>query len=842
MLRRSIECIHKLHNNLNKLLIVAATLMVSGCGLHVDKVPELTPSAVTLVTSSKQQFSITQLAGGTTWSINGTTGGNANVGTITPSGLYTPPIIAPSVPVTVTASSVAAPGLSTSATVQLLNPEPKIDEFAPAIFVAGDSSMAVNVRGSGFIPISSVAVNGIKVPTTYVSATELQFSMPSSISIEPAVSVSVSTPGPGGGEAPARTLPILSPGSAVVYVSTTAQFRVADLPGGTVWMVNGIVGGSAEFGYISATGVYSAPPIPPTSNITITAQSSFLTSVKANAVVAVHNPAPILTGVDQSTALVPPNGITLGISGHDFTAQSQVVAGSSPVTTGYVSESELKAQIAADKVRDNPTLQLSVQTPGPGGGVSSSIPVTLIPTGTIQATAHPLVAEYSMALPAQSSMTVEFGIDDHYGRNTWTRPAPDGGGTVAMLVAGMRSATTYHLRAYVDLSSGVRIYDSDHVFTTGPLPQVKFPRTDVSPSDTPLSGRGVDLISSVNSAIGAVVTDPDGAVVWYNDAPLVMPIRQLSNGNFLITAGNDVREVDLAGTIVRQITADDLNAALNAAGFSLQVVQSAYEPPFHHDAIRLDNGHWILLVSDDKTFDDLPGYPGTTTVAGDALIDLDENNHPVWVWRAFDHLDVNRHPIWFPDWTHSNAVVYTPDGNLLVSMRHQSWVIKIDYANGTGSGAVLWRLGPDGDFTLASGDPQQWFYTQHFPVLLDSAGSFFHLAIFDNGDARPDATGQPCIFTGGCYTRAIILSADESARTADISWQYSPGWFASWGGSVGVLPNGNVEFDSSTVDGAPARIIEVTPGSMPQVVWQMDTSSAFYRAYRIPSLYPGVQW
>ena len=87
------------------------------------------------------------------------------------------------------------------------------------------------------------------------------------------------------------------------------------------------------------------------------------------------------------------------------------------------------------------------------------------------------------------------------------------------------------------------------------------------------------------------------------------------------------------------------------------------------------------------------------------------------------------------------------------------------------------------------------------------------------------------------------MNVDELARTADVSWEYAPGWFSSWGGSIRVLSNGNVECDSSSVDGGYSRVIEVMAGAEPQLVWQMDTSDAFlYRAYRIPSLYPGVQW
>jgi hypothetical protein len=80
--------------------------------------------------------------------------------------------------------------------------------------------------------------------------------------------------------------------------------------------------------------------------------------------------------------------------------------------------------------------------------------------------------------------------------------------------------------------------------------------------------------------------------------------------------------------------------------------------------------------------------------AGDALVDVDPSGNPVWVWNTFDDLDVNRHPMNFPDWTHSNDMLYSSDDhNLPLSIRHQNWVVKIEYLDGQGSGKVLWRLG-----------------------------------------------------------------------------------------------------------------------------------------------------
>jgi len=186
-----------------------------------------------------------------------------------------------------------------------------------------------------------------------------------------------------------------------------------------------------------------------------------------------------------------------------------------------------------------------------------------------------------------------------------------------------------------------------------------------------------------------------------------------SDGNPLPAGTVDVvREIDLTGATIREISIDTLNSRLAAAGMNYVASD------IHHDVAVLPNSHWILLVNSTQQFTDLPGKQGvSTTVLGDALVDLDANLNPVWLWNTFDHLDVTRAPQGYPDWTHANAVLYSPtDGNLLLSIRHQSWIIKIDYANGAGSGDVLWHLGYQGDFTLEGGtDPTDWFSLQHGP-------------------------------------------------------------------------------------------------------------------------------
>jgi arylsulfate sulfotransferase len=180
-------------------------------------------------------------------------------------------------------------------------------------------------------------------------------------------------------------------------------------------------------------------------------------------------------------------------------------------------------------------------------------------------------------------------------------------------------------------------------------------------------------------------------------------------------------------------------------------------------------------------------------------------------------------------------------------VRHQSWILKIDYANGAGTGNVVWKLGEDGDFTLLGGDSSQWFYAQHYPDVLNTNGSKMTLAVWDNGNLRIDPDGTACGSTpsaSACYSRATIFQVDESTNVANLLWQDLPGFFSNWGGSMQTLSNGDVEFDmTNPFNQAASQIMEVTQSDSPQVVWQMNVVGAnAYRGYRIPSLYPGVTW
>jgi len=489
-----------------------------------------------------------------------------------------------------------------------------------------------------------------------------------------------------------------------------------------------------------------------------------------------------------------------------------------------------------------------------GGSTSTKAPTA---TGSVAKTTNPLVAQYSLTAGCNGPSLVEFGPDTSYGRSTnWVQVSANQ--KTDILVAGMRASTTYHMRAQT-LCSGTNetAMTTDTTFTTGPLPpSIPFPQMTVSrPSNTSSEGSGIELVNIIqlqnSNGMQAFFTDRDANPIWYYDVgtnTYPFTIKILPNGHVILSLNSTqsiLREVDLAGNTIREMDMPTLAGKALAAGYD-------FSPRgYHHDICPLPNGHMLVLLQIFKDFTDLPGYPGTIEVVGDALIDLDENWNPVWSWNSFDHLDINRHLFGLPDWTHSNAVVYLPaDGNILVSMRHQSWVIKIDYANGTGTGNVLWRLGYQGDFALTENgvpatDPSLWFSFQHFPSIVSQNGPQTTLTIWDNGDFRVmDDNGDVCQVTD-CYSRAVVFQYDESSMVADLTWQDLPELYSLWGGSINQLDNTNVEFDVNAPIGASfaSEIQEVTQTSTPQVVWKMDIApSNAYRAYRVPSLYPGVTW
>ena len=135
----------------------------------------VTPTAVSVHLGTFFQFSARVTGTSPTtvgWTIALPAGATGSPGTISAGGRYTPPAAIPSTgTVMVTATSIAAPAVSASATVTLLNPYPTVASTSPLNVAVGAFTLTIN--GSGFVTGAQALFGGVPLVTTFVSATRL---------------------------------------------------------------------------------------------------------------------------------------------------------------------------------------------------------------------------------------------------------------------------------------------------------------------------------------------------------------------------------------------------------------------------------------------------------------------------------------------------------------------------------------------------------------------------------------------------------------------------------------------------------------------------------------------
>jgi hypothetical protein len=423
----------------------------------------------------------------------------------------------------------------------------------------------------------------------------------------------------------------------------------------------------------------------------------------------------------------------------------------------------------------------------------------------------------------------------------------NGRSSMNFYLAGMRAATEYTARHTIESLMGT-LRGPDVSFTSGTV-TMRAPEAASTSTGVP-EYRAVLLQSIINS--NPIATDLSGNLIWYGPGGLSLLTRVGPGGTFLgiFEDGSKdpswqmVREFDLAGITIAETNAQRVNDQLIAMG--IHPVTS-----FHHEAIHLPDGRYLLLAGSERTLKNVQGQD-SIDLLGDTILVLDPDLKVVWVWDSFNHLDPNRAAVLgetcsYPaslacsafyqasqasDWLHGNALQLTPDGNILYSIRHQDWVVKIDYRNGLGDGHVLWRIGAGGDFALLDGDDSLWFSHQHDAHILPDGVS---LLLFDNGNTRaqryPDqgnSRGQLWRIDEQAHTAKLVVNADLRVNSSAL-------------GTAQLLPNGNYHFDAGFVqnpENPTQRIteaLEVDPNG--SIAWGMKSMTQQYRSFRLDNLY-----
>jgi len=424
-------------------------------------------------------------------------------------------------------------------------------------------------------------------------------------------------------------------------------------------------------------------------------------------------------------------------------------------------------------------------------------------------TANPLVVLFSaLPCPSGDTMLVSFKTAGQAAQLTPIQTC--NGKTMNFYVAGMKPSTTYSLTG-VYLSAGVVAgLTSTVTYTTSALPSgLAIPaNTILSPAPAIAASEPILVHSYLFGGQNWVQTGTDlsGNVVWY-----YQPwdgeggyLTRAQIGGYFWFIGNEntdpyqqpLREFDVAGNTVIETNVGRVNEQLLAAG------QPALTD-VDHELRTMGNGNILMIGSTDAILG--PNIQGGADIIYNVLVVLNPGMQLAWSWNSVTcgncatELPPTRTailgetctngqggcpPLTPPntianDWLHGNSAELAPDGSILMSLRHQDWLIKIDYNNGTGTGNILWRMGVGGDFTAVSSDPYPFFSHQH-DAEWDFNGPY--MTVFDNGNTR--IAQNP-----GEFSRGQLWDINQTTMTATLIDNLNIGQVCAALGTAQMLVN-----------------------------------------------------
>jgi hypothetical protein len=261
----------------------------------------VTPATASISTIQTQQFTatvvnITNTA--VTWRVDGVQGGNATVGRISAAGLYTPSPTTTAGPHSITATSVADPTRSGSATVTVtligvtVTPATasisRIQTQAFTATVVNSTNPAVTWKVDG--------VQGGNATVGTISAAGLYTPSPTTTAVTHSITAtSVADPTRSGSASVTVTLPppvavavTVTPATASISTIQKQQFTatvVNSTNPAVTWKVDDVQGGNATVGTISAAGLYTPSPLEATHSVTATSVADPTKSASASVTV-----------------------------------------------------------------------------------------------------------------------------------------------------------------------------------------------------------------------------------------------------------------------------------------------------------------------------------------------------------------------------------------------------------------------------------------------------------------------------------------------------------------------------------------------------------------------------
>lgn len=413
--------------------------------------------------------------------------------------------------ITSPAAALAAPGA--------------ISALAPSSALAGSAAVALQVTGSSYLPCSVVqwvsGANGTTtLPTQYVSATQLNATIPASdlLAAGTTAQVVVVTPAPGGGTTftnpapPAATFTVTQPPTptitslaAVLPGSTTQTATVAacsptsftlivngtnfvnggsvvnwnGLPRPTMYVQPAATSGSTPPPYLSATIPYTDTLNPATVPITVSNGSAVSNSMNFSVTGPAANlPAPATASIAPTGVTAGSGQLTLTVTGSNFSACSTVEWNGAPNATTYLSPTQLTTVIPASDVTTVGTVPVTVFTPTPGGGTSNpaiSFTISGLTLASLSPSSTPYCSPAGFALAVNAASGTVFTSDSVVNWNGSPRQTTFVSGsqlTAAITLADTAALGTANVTVSNSVTTSNSLTFSMTVPTTLPVPSL----------------------------------------------------------------------------------------------------------------------------------------------------------------------------------------------------------------------------------------------------------------------------------------------------------------------------------------------------------------------------------
>lgn len=274
-------------------------------------------------------------------------------------------------------------GPSVSFAISVENPLPAITALSPDSSMSGSGPLQVTIHGTGFVPASVATWELLSLPTTFVDENTLQYVV-DEVRLRHAgvFDLAVLTPTPGGGRAVPAAFTVRNPVPQAFSTSPPSTPR-GTLPNRFFVNGTGLVRDSVVLwnGMPLPTLQVSSASIEAQLDAALVAQAASVSiQVTNNApgggttqpvVFEVLNPGPVLGGLSPTEALVESATFDLVVSGTDFVPESVILWDGTARPTVFVSSTELRATIDASLLTVAGSFQITVSSPGPGGGTTS---------------------------------------------------------------------------------------------------------------------------------------------------------------------------------------------------------------------------------------------------------------------------------------------------------------------------------------------------------------------------------------------------------------------------------------------------------------------------------------